>query len=185
MVNETIITQWSHAFLQLVIEEKQVKQYGEEAGILIDLFTKYPDFLNVVASGVLPFAEKTSIIKETFKSFSKYMINFLLLLAQQNYFRYAVIILKEFRKECNAYDGIQYGVVFSVVPLTSGQMKQLEAKVKAVTKQTVELVNKIDASLIGGVKIKVKNQVFDGSVKTQIDQLRSNLLRNRNNQEGR
>lgn len=185
MLNETVITQWSHAFFQLVVEEKQVKEYGDEAGVLIDLFTNYPDFLNVVASGVLPFAEKTTIIKGTFEHFSKYMINFLLLLAQQNYFRYSIIILKEFRKECNSYYGVQYGVVFSVVALTSDQMKKLEAKVKAVTKQTVELVNKLDESLIGGVKIKVKNQVFDGSVKTQIDQLRSNLLRNRNNQEGR
>lgn len=185
MINENIVSQWSHAFFQLVVEEKKVKEYNQESVILIDLFTKYPEFVHIVDSGVLPFNEKMTIIQTTFKHFAKYMINFLLLLAQENCFRYALTILKEFRKECNAYYGVQYGVVFSVVLLSSIQMKKLEAKVKAVTKQTVELVNKIDESLIAGVKIKVKNQVFDGSVKAQIDQLRSNLLKNRNNQEGR
>lgn len=185
MINENIVSQWSHAFFSLVLEEKKIKEYSEESVVLIDLFTKYPEFLHIVDSGVLPFFEKTTIIETTFKNCAKYMINFLLLLAQENAFRYSLLILKEFRKECNEYYGIQYGVVYSVVPLTSAQMKKLEARVKEVTKQTVELVNKIDESLIGGVKIKVKNQVFDGSVKAQINQLRSNLLKNRNNQEGR
>lgn len=178
MINETIVNQWSHAFFQLIIEEKKVKQYSKESVILIELFTKYPDFLHIIDSAVLPFSEKMMIIKTTFKGFSKYMINFFLLLAQENSFRYSLLILKEFRKQCNAYYGIQYGVVYSVVLLNSAQMKKLAAKVETVTNKSVELVNKIDESLIGGVKIKVKNQVFDGSIKAQIDQLRSNLLKN-------
>ncbi|MBE4704229.1 F0F1 ATP synthase subunit delta [Spiroplasma platyhelix] len=183
MINETIVTNWSHAFFQLIVEEKEVKEYSDESVILIDLFTKYQDFLHIIDSAVLPFSEKATIIRTTFKQFAKYMVNFLLLLAQENCFCYVLLILKEFRKECNAYYGVQYGVVYSVVPLSSTQMKKLEAKVKLVTKQTVELVNKIDENLIAGVKIKVKNQVFDGSVKAQVDQLRNDLLRN--NQEGR
>lgn len=181
MINDIVVSQWSSAFFNLVVEEKKIKEYSSEAGILIDLFQQYPQFLDVVGSSVLPMAEKSKIIKETFADFSHYMINFFLLLAQEDHFRYSSIILKEFRKQCNAYYGVEYGIVYSVVKLNKEQIKKLEKKVALLTNKTVELVNKIDESLIAGVKIKVKNQVFDGSIKGQIDQLRNSLLKN--NQE--
>lgn len=181
MINDAVVSHWSNAFFQLIIEVKQVKQYNHEAIVLIDLFTKYPNFLDIIDSSILPFSEKSNIIKTTFNHFSPYMINFFLLLAQENSFRYSLRILKEFRKQCNDYYGIQYGVVYSVVKLTPKQMEKLEKKIRILTNTTVELVNKIDESLIAGVKIKVKNQIFDGSVKGQINQLKNRLLKN--NQE--
>ncbi|MDQ7982938.1 MAG: F0F1 ATP synthase subunit delta [Spiroplasma sp.] len=181
MIDDTIVSHWSNAFFQLAQEEKKVKQYSNEAGILIDLFTKYPEFLDVVSSSVLSFSEKSKIIKTTFDKFSRYMINFFLLLTQEGYFRYSLLILKEFRRLCNEYQGIQYGVVYSVVELSARQIKKLEQKISSIISKTVELVNKIDQSLIAGVKVKVKNQVFDGSVKGQIEQIKSSL--EKNNQE--
>ncbi len=181
MIDDTIVSHWSNAFFQLAVEDKKVKQYRSEAGILIDLFTKYPEFLDVVSSSVLPFTEKSTIIKTTFSKFSRYMVNFFLLLAQEGYFRYSLLILKEFRKLCNAYEGIEYGVAYSVVELSPKQLKKLEHKISDIVNNNVELVNKIDKSLIAGVKVKVKNQVFDGSVKGQMDQFKSKLLKN--NQE--
>lgn len=181
MIDNTIVSHWSNAFFQLAVEDKKVKQYHSEAGMLIELFTKYPRFLDIVSSSVLPFTEKSKIIKTTFNKFSRYMVNFFLLLTQEGYFRYSLLILKEFRKLCNAYEGIEYGVAYSVVELSPKQIKKLEQKVSAIVNNNIELVNKIDESLIAGVKVKVKNQVFDGSVKGQIDQFKSNLLKN--NQE--
>jgi len=145
---------------------------------LINLFKKNPKFLDIASSSILSFSEKNKIFKETFSDFSIYMINFLLLLVQKKYFHYVSLILKEFRKQCNAYCNIQYGIVYSVVELKPTQMKRLEKKISVLTNNTIELINQIDESLIAGIKVKVNHQVFDGSVKAQIDQLKNNLLEN-------
>lgn len=181
MIDDTIVSHWSNALFQLAVEDKKVNQYRTESRILIDLFTKYPEFLDIVSSSVLSFTEKSKIIKATFNKFSRYMINFFLLLTQEGYFRYSLLILKEFRNLCNEYEGIQYGVAYSVVELSPKQIKKLEQKISVLVKNNVELVNKIDESLVAGIKVKVKNQVFDGSVKGQLEQFKSDLLKN--NQE--
>lgn len=181
MINDAIISHWSNAFFQLIVEEKKVKEYRHQAVILIELLEKYPEFLDIIDSSILPFSEKSKIIKITFTHFSHYMINFFLLLAEENSFRYSLRILKEFRKQCNVYYGIQYGVIYSVIKLSAEQINKLEKKVEILINNKVELVNKIDKNLIAGIKINVKNQIWDGSVKGKIDQLRNNLLRN--NQE--
>lgn len=178
MVNNEIIGQWSSAFFSLVVEEKEVKKYSNEAGILITLFKKYPDFLSICSSSILSFSEKDKIIKETFADFSIYIINLLLFLAQENYFHYSILILKEFVNQCNDYYDIEYGVVYSVIKLNQEQIKKIKKKISILTNKNIELVNKIDESLIAGIKVKVKNQVFDGSIKGQIDQLKSSLLKN-------
>ncbi|MGL5268695.1 MAG: F0F1 ATP synthase subunit delta [Spiroplasma sp.] len=178
MINSFIISQWSSAFYNLVVEEKKIKEYSYEAIVLIDLLQKYPEFLDIVSSSILPFSERSKIIRETFADFSLYTINFLLLLAQENYFRYLLVILREFVSQCNAYYHVEYGVIYSVVELSSQQIKKIEKKISLLTSDAVKLVNQIDKSLIAGIKIKVKNRVFDGSIKGQIDQLKNGLFKN-------
>lgn len=181
MINSFVISQWSSAFFNLVAEENKIETYCDEARVLSELLQKYPEFLDIVSSSVLSFAEKSKIITKTFSDFSPYTVNFLLLLAQENYFRYILVILREFLNQCDNYYGVEYGVVYSVVELNLEQMKKIEKKISLITNNTVKLVNQIDKSLIAGIKIKVKNQVFDGSIKGQIDQLRNGL--SKNNQE--
>lgn len=179
MISDVTVNQWANALFQLANEEKKVKEYNEQAVILIDLFAKNPKFLQIINSYSINFEEKEKIVKDTFKDFFPYFTNFFLLLAKKRYFNYINVILKEFRKQCNAHFGIQFGVVYSVVALTLEQMKSLEEKINKVIKTNkVELVNKIDESLIGGIKIKVKNDVFDSSIKGKLQKLRTNLLKN-------
>ena len=41
----------------------------------------------------------------------------------------------------------------------------------------VELKNQIDESLIGGVKIVIKDRVYDSSIKYKLEQLKSSLIK--------
>lgn len=176
MIINEIVSQWSSALFQLAQEENQIKKYCEEIDILVNVVVSNPKFLDIIKSSNLSFLEKSKILKESFSSFSIYIINFLLFLAQENNFGFLLPILKEFHSQCDDYIGIENGVVYSVVRLSVVQMKKLEEKLSLSTKSTVNLVNEIDDSLIAGIKIKLKSQIFDGSVKGQIDQLKSILL---------
>ena len=41
----------------------------------------------------------------------------------------------------------------------------------------VELVNRVDASLISGVRVVIGNEVIDGSMKSRIETLKNELLK--------
>jgi F-type H+-transporting ATPase subunit delta len=52
----------------------------------------------------------------------------------------------------------------------------LEARLSAVTGTTVKVDAVVDPSLVGGVLAKVGSTVYDGTVKTQLEKLRKQLV---------
>ncbi|HJX38054.1 MAG TPA: ATP synthase F1 subunit delta [Anaerolineae bacterium] len=61
--------------------------------------------------------------------------------------------------------------VRSAVPLTPDEQAALRAKLKDRFKQPLELRFEVDPSLLGGVSVRVGDQVIDGSVKGKLDAL--------------
>lgn len=85
-------------------------------------------------------------------------------------------ILKLTGKKMNARSGLHYGRVLSVVPLTEPEMTALSKKITNLLNYKVILVNHIDPSLIGGIKVIVKNYIYDGTIRTKLQALKQQLL---------
>ncbi len=66
--------------------------------------------------------------------------------------------------------------VTSAAPLSPDALKAIEARLGAVTGKNVSIDTAVDASLIGGVVARVGSTVYDGSVKTQLEKLRKQLV---------
>ena len=177
MMDEAVINQWSNGLFQLAKANNKITKFAEESTDLIDIFASYPQFIDIVSSNNLSKEVQKFIIITTFQNnIEPYILNLFLLLIDGHHFRYIRAILKDFRKLCNEYRDINYGIIYSVIKLTAQQIKQIQTKIEKIINHKIEVVNKIDASLIGGIKVKVKNQVFDGSIKGQIEQLKQELL---------
>ena len=86
-------------------------------------------------------------------------------------------ILEEYVKISNAELGIEEGIVYSTEKLTKAQIDKIEKKLSEVTKVKVELVNRIDERLIGGIKVVLNDSVYDGSLRSKIESLRKALLK--------
>jgi F-type H+-transporting ATPase subunit delta len=67
--------------------------------------------------------------------------------------------------------------VVSATPLSQEQHEQLRRALAARTGQDVELDVAVDASLLGGAIASVGALVFDGSLRTQLNQLRASLTK--------
>jgi F-type H+-transporting ATPase subunit delta len=67
--------------------------------------------------------------------------------------------------------------VRSAVGLDEGQRKRLAGALSAATGRQVEVKVVIDPTLVGGVVAKVGDEVFDGSVRSRLDEARGRLTR--------
>ena len=90
----------------------------------------------------------------------------------------------DFEAICEAYGrladdaaGRTRARVVSASPLSDTQRSQLRTALAARTGLQVELEESVDASLLGGAVASVGGLVFDGSLRTQLEQLRSSLTR--------
>lgn len=81
-------------------------------------------------------------------------------------------IINEFTRYFKKQEGIVDIEITSARPISE---KTLE-KIKKSFGEKVEVTKKIDENLLGGVKIRTENTIFDGSIKKQLQLLKQNLI---------
>ena len=69
-----------------------------------------------------------------------------------------------------------FGTVYSVRKLDDKTIKKVEEAIKSQLERDVKLENKLDEELLGGIKVVVNNNVWDGSYKTKLKDLKTGLL---------
>ncbi|HUW11307.1 MAG TPA: ATP synthase F1 subunit delta [Anaerolineae bacterium] len=69
--------------------------------------------------------------------------------------------------------------VSSAVPLTDEEQAALGEKLKARFGQALNLRFEVEPSLLGGVRVRVGDEVIDGSVKSKLDALAQSLAQSR------
>lgn len=75
-----------------------------------------------------------------------------------------------------AHQNIVRADVTSAAPLSPEQTRALEDSLATVTGKKVELSVAVDPSLLGGVVARIGSTVYDGSVRTQLQKLRQELV---------
>ena len=68
----------------------------------------------------------------------------------------------------NEREGVMDAVITSAYPLDSGQLSALVAELEQRFKRKVNPQVNVDAELIGGVRVKVGDEVIDGSVRGKL-----------------
>ena len=86
-------------------------------------------------------------------------------------------IRTEYGRLADEAAGRRRAEVVSASPLNDAQRQRLRGALASRTGGEVELDERVDPSLLGGAIAKVGDLVFDGSLRTQLSQLRASLTR--------
>mgnify|MGYP003388447097 CR=1 FL=1 len=65
--------------------------------------------------------------------------------------------------------------ITSAKPLDASQLSQITAALEKLSNKKVDVTKKVDPEIIGGVVAKVGDKVYDGSLRTQLRNLRDEL----------
>jgi F-type H+-transporting ATPase subunit delta len=108
---------------------------------------------------------------------SAYVRNFYSLLIEHRRLVDFPAIREEYVRLADLAAGRTRAEVVTASPLGEAQRERLRRALDARTGMRVEIDARVDPSLIGGAIAKVGGLVFDGSLRTQLAQLRANLTR--------
>jgi F-type H+-transporting ATPase subunit delta len=84
-------------------------------------------------------------------------------------------IIESLVSRASSAKGLEVAEVRSAVELSADQQTRLAAALTKATGKQLNLKVVVDPSVIGGVVATVGDTIFDGSVRTRIDQLKSRL----------
>ena len=102
--------------------------------------------------------------------------NFIKVLAKNGQIKLATKIIQKFNDIWNTGEGIVEAEVITRSEIEKGELRKVEVYLKEKYKaKKVIIHNVIDESIKGGIIIKVKDEVLDGSIANQLKMLKTNL----------
>ncbi len=106
----------------------------------------------------------------------KIVASFVKIMAKNNQVKNSESIIKKFKEVWNKKEGIVEAEVVSREKLNLGMKNEIERYVEKKYKaEKVEIIEKIDKDIKGGIIVKVGDEVMDGSIGKQLQNLKKSL----------
>lgn len=176
-MKDSIALRYANALFLLAKEENKVQQYQDEIKNILIVIEQNPDFLIFIKHYNVDKAPKKKLINDVFKGLQENIINYFKLLVDKNRANYLKESLLAFNTLCNEDKGVKEGIIYSISPLTKEEKLKIELLIGQKLKSKVELENKIDRSLLGGIKVVVNDVIFDNTLYRQIQTMHQELLK--------
>jgi F-type H+-transporting ATPase subunit delta len=170
---------YARALFSLAQETQAVESVRSEIDQVGSLFESEPTLRAALFRPLHPVAERRAALKAVCErvGVSDSVRNFFAFLIDQRRLVDFDAIQDEFSRLADAAAGLVKAHVTAAAPLEDSQRERLQRALTARTGRNVELDVTVDPELIGGAVAVVDNVVFDGSLRTQLQQLRDNLSR--------
>lgn len=174
---DSVSSRYAGALFDIAKEDHCLAQFEQELAIVMDVF-KDDDILSFFVNQTMHKEDKKELIEKYFKeSVSRDIVNFLKLLIDKHRMKDVLGICQAFHAMYLEDQGIKEGILYSPYTLTQEEIHQVEDALGYKMNQTIHLKSKIDTSLIGGIRVEIDQEIFDGSIKNKINILKKDLLR--------
>lgn len=172
---------YARALFALAGEEARVEAVREELAGLVRLIDETPELRNVIYRPLHPVAERRAALDALVQrlGLGTTFRHFCVLLLEQGRMVSLPEVRSEYERLADEAAGRVPADVVAAAELAPDQIERLRRALAARTGRDVQIQLRIDPSIVGGVVARVGDLVFDGSLRTQLAQLRSTLMKGR------
>jgi F-type H+-transporting ATPase subunit delta len=131
----------------------------------------------IVGSPARPIVERRALLDRLLRDrVAQPVANLARLLTERGRVELLPAVATEYRRLLNRRHGVVDAVVTSAAPLSADETTAVKRRVEAMSGTAVELSSVVDASLIGGLTIRVGDRLLDASVRGRLERLRDQLV---------
>ncbi|MCA9255772.1 MAG: ATP synthase F1 subunit delta [Phycisphaerales bacterium] len=168
---------YAESLLQAADDAGKTADIAAQLAEVRQLWNDSPEFAAMMSSAAIDDDARRESIR---KAFSENRVDTLILnlmLVLNDRWRAAILpaVCDAFQAKLNARAGRERVQVMSVVPLNDEQREKLKAEVKRLTGFEAILDESVDPALIGGLRVQVRDRLFDLSLRRRLRQMRSAL----------
>ncbi|MEG1311703.1 MAG: F0F1 ATP synthase subunit delta [Romboutsia sp.] len=175
MIN-VIASRYAEALFQVGEETNSTTELYNELNVVVEIIKSNKDFYNILKSPLVSKREKKELIENIFTDkISTSLNNFFKIIIDKDRISIIENIVKSYKTLLNEKNNIMEGIAISAVSMTNDEIKQLESKLSNKYNKNVTLENKVDETILGGVLVRLGNKEIDGTVKTRLANMKSQL----------
>jgi F-type H+-transporting ATPase subunit delta len=142
-----------------------------------ELLRDSSELKEILANPAVSFPSKRRIVEQLAQRLNllKMVVNFIFVLLENARIHKFDDVLEAYREVLDQRRGILRASVYSPRELNTSVRRKLDRAVSDWTGKKVKMNYHLDESLIGGVKVQIGSEIFDGSIRTQLDEIQRRL----------
>jgi F-type H+-transporting ATPase subunit delta len=176
----TSATRYAKALLDVAVKESDPAAIERDLAGLVEAMQQHAELRRVMTSPSTPQAARVNLVKAIAArtNVQPPVAKLLALLAERGRLELLPEMLDVYRERLLAHANIVRATVTSAQPLAVDKVQRLEASLRGLTGKKVQLETRVDPSIVGGVVTRIGSTVYDGSIRTQLQKMRQQLVEN-------
>ena len=168
---------YAEALLQLASEANIAESVGDELDALQEIIAGDAEFSQLLASPAISAEERGQFLHRVFDGqASTLMMHFLGLVNEKGRLNLLTSIAAAYKDLLDQQQGVIEVDVTVAHQVTNDELDSIRKKVSDALKREAVVYQYVDPSIIGGLILRVKDQLIDGSVRAQLSAIRQTLL---------
>ncbi len=179
MKNLAVARRYAKALLLISKEDGQTDAYRNELSGFAGLMEQEEALNQAITNPLYEASGRRNVLQAVIDNLdiSKTMKSFLLLLFDKGRIGFVDSINEFYQKLADELNGIARASLISATDLSDDTVEKIRAALSKKTNKEIILEVEQDPALIGGIVTKIGDLVWDGSIKTQLSNMRETLKR--------
>ncbi len=180
MTSRAAASRYARALFDVMLQERgELEWAGRDLSSFAGLVSENPALERVLSNPAIPAARKRAVVEALLAGaggMTRPVSKLLVLLAEHDRLRLVEEIAEAYQQRLMDHMKIVRAEVVTAVPMTPDRMRALEQSLARATGRQVQLSARVDPSIIGGAITRIGSTVFDGSITTQLERLKDQLV---------
>lgn len=175
---ETIARRYGAALADVVLKTGETDTVKSELTQWATMIESNSSLYDALTHPAIPHAQKEKLLESLIERTrpSRTTANFLRVMLRNGRLQEIGTINERFTAELEQRSGVISAEVISARELPEGERSELRSRLERLTGKKVNLNFNIDQAIIGGVVTRIGSTVYDGSVKTRLENLKEQLV---------
>ena len=175
---ETVARRYAAALADVVIKTGETDAVRSELKTWGELIESNTDLRSVFANPSIAHADKEDILEKLIARTrpGRTSANFLRVLLRNSRLTELSEILVRFESELEERSGNVIAKITSARELSENEKAELAANLARITGKNIKPTYIVDTGIIGGVVTQIGSTVYDGSVRTQLENLKEEMI---------
>jgi F-type H+-transporting ATPase subunit delta len=173
-VSHLVARRYARALYMIGVEEGRLEVLAREVQSLGDLVRASRELATFLSNPVVPQAARRAVVTELLGrlTLSPVARNFALMLTDRRRGHLLPDVADALAALSDERAGKVQAQVTSAAALSEAQVQKVRAALEKLTGKTVSVSHRVDAALIGGMVTRIGDKVYDGSLRTRLEEIR-------------
>lgn len=169
---ELISKRYASSLFEVGLELNNIDEFQNQLGLIKKTFESEEKLLQILEHPRISKNEKRDLIDSIFKKeVSQEVLNFLFIIIDKRREKNIIDIIREYDILFKEHQGILDIEAVTAVPMIGSTKDKLQSILKDKFQKEINLSNLVDASIIGGVILKMGEKIIDSSIEGQLKEM--------------